>query len=104
MCCAEVIVSATKGLYFLGFRFDTGSIGEAVCGIVAEARGAGLDFVVHTPPIGFIKSEHEIGGCVEFVVENQAPLIFIAGGMPQQEIPASRIADHPEARGGSGYA
>jgi len=189
MLCEE-IVSASEGLYFLGFRFDAGSIEEAVCGIVAEGHGdfkyvvtpnvhhvvkmqddpstmqplyerawrvfcdsrvlsrlarfrgrtlpvipgsdltaqliaraaelrlkiaiigstvaacavliekyPGLDFVVHTPPMGFIKSEHEIRRCVEFVVDNQAPLIFLAVGMPQQEILASRIADHPQARG-----
>jgi len=183
-------VSTTTGLNFLGFRFDTGSIEEAVCGIVAEARegfkyvvtpnvhhivkildnpatmqpiyerawrvycdsrvlsrlarfsgralpvitgsdltahliaraaalrltiaiigptvaecavlmekNPGLDVVVHTPPMGFIKSEHEIQRCVEFVVTNQAPLIFLAVGMPQQEILACHIADHPQARG-----
>ena len=183
-------MSATEGLYFLGFCFDTGSIEEAICDILAEtredfkyvvtpnvhhvvkmlddpatmqplyerawrvfcdsrvlsrlarftgqslpvvtgsdltahliARAAelrltiaiigptvaacaaliekypGLDFVVHTPPMGFIKSEHEIRRCVEFVVEKQAPLVFLAVGMPQQEILACRIADHPQARG-----
>ena len=183
-------MSTTVGLHFLGLRFDTGSIEEAVCGIVAEAREdfkyvvtpnvhhivklydnpatmqplyerawrvfcdsrvlsrlarfsgralpvitgsdltarliaraaelrltiaiigptvaacaaliekyPGLNVVVHTPPIGFIKSKHEIRRCVEFVVKNQAPLTFLAVGMPQQEIVASHIADHPQARG-----
>ena len=32
-------MSATEDLDFLGVRFDTGSIEEAVCGIVAEAFG-----------------------------------------------------------------
>ncbi len=59
----------------------------------------GLDISVHTPPMGFIKSEQEIQRCVEFVVERQAPLIFLAVGMPQQEILACRIANHPQARG-----
>jgi exopolysaccharide biosynthesis WecB/TagA/CpsF family protein len=184
------VLSTTVGLYFLGLRFDTGSIEEAVCGIVAESGGdfkyvvtpnvhhvvkilddpatvrtlyerawrvfcdsrvlsrlawftgqslpvvtgsdltaqlieraaelglkiavigptvsacaaltakhPGLDVVVHTLPMGFIKSEHEIRRCVEFVVENQASLVFLAVGMPQQEILASHIADHPQARG-----
>ena len=184
-------MSATEGLYFLGFRFDTESIEEAACGILAETRGdfkyvvtpnvqhvvktfdnpaalqplyerawrvfcdsrvlsrlarffygqslpvltgsdltarliaraaelhlkiaiigptvascavliekyPGLDFMVHTPPMGFIKSEHEIRRCVELVVDNPVSLIFLAVGMPQQEILASRIADHPQARG-----
>jgi Glycosyl transferase WecG/TagA/CpsF family len=36
---------------------------------------------------------------VDFVVKAGAPLIFLAVGRPQQEILASRIADHPQARG-----
>lgn len=77
----------------------------AIIGPAAEACAAliekypGLDIVVHTPPMGFIKSEHEIRRCVEFVVETQAPLIFFAVGMPQQEILACHIANHPQARG-----
>ena len=70
----------------------------AACAVLKE-KYPGLDIVVHTPPMGFIKSEHEIRRCVEFVVERQAPLIFLAVGMPQQEILARRIADHPQARG-----
>ncbi len=58
-----------------------------------------LDFAVYTPPMGFIQSEDETRRCVEFVVETQAPLVFLAVGMPAQEILANRIADHPEARG-----
>ena len=58
-----------------------------------------LNIVVHTPPMGFIKSEHEVQKCVDFVVRTQAPLIFLAVGMPQQEILAAYIADHPQARG-----
>jgi N-acetylglucosaminyldiphosphoundecaprenol N-acetyl-beta-D-mannosaminyltransferase len=59
----------------------------------------GLDIMFHTPPMGFIKSEHEVKKCVEFAVKTQAPIIFLAVGMPQQEILAHRIVDHPEARG-----
>jgi exopolysaccharide biosynthesis WecB/TagA/CpsF family protein len=183
-------MSRTAGVYFHGYRFDTGSIEEAVCTILAETRGSfkyvvtpnvhhmvkmlddpasmrplyeqawrvfcdsrvlsrlawlngrtlpvitgsdltahliaraaelcltiavigpaaedcaalqkkypGLDIAVHTPPMGFIKSESEIQRCVEFAVKTQAPLIFLAVGMPQQEILASRIAGHPQARG-----
>ena len=183
-------MSATEGVYFLGCRFDTGSIEKAVCSILAEMHGRfkyvvtpnvhhivkmlddpatmqplyerawqvfcdsrvlsrlarihgrtlpvitgsdltahliaraaelhltiaiigpasevcaalietypGLDIVVHTPPMGFINSEHEIRKCVEFVLQTQAPLIFLGVGMPQQEMLASRIAGHPEARG-----
>jgi exopolysaccharide biosynthesis WecB/TagA/CpsF family protein len=58
-----------------------------------------LSVVVHTPPMGFIKSKHEVQKCVEFVVNTQASLIFLAVGMPQQEILARHIADHPQARG-----
>jgi N-acetylglucosaminyldiphosphoundecaprenol N-acetyl-beta-D-mannosaminyltransferase len=53
----------------------------------------------HTPSMGFINSEHEVQCCVNFVVETEAPLIFLAVGMPQQEILARRIANDPQARG-----
>ena len=49
--------------------------------------------------MGFIKSELEVQKCVDFVVNSQAPLVFLALGMPQQEILANRIAEHPHARG-----
>jgi exopolysaccharide biosynthesis WecB/TagA/CpsF family protein len=49
--------------------------------------------------MGFIKSEHEVQKCVNFAVKTRAPLIFLAVGMPQQEILARHIVDHPEARG-----
>ena len=64
-----------------------------------ERRYPGLNVVLHTPPMGFITSEHEIRKCVDFVVKAQAPLTFLAVGMPQQEILAGHIADHPQARG-----
>ncbi len=64
-----------------------------------RSRYPGINVVFHTPPMGFIKSEHEVQKCVDFVVETQAPLIFLAVGMPQQEILSQHIADHPQARG-----
>lgn len=64
-----------------------------------QDRYPGLNVLVHTLPIGFIKSEREIRKCVDFVVNTQAPLVFLAVGMPQQEILANHIANHPEARG-----
>jgi N-acetylglucosaminyldiphosphoundecaprenol N-acetyl-beta-D-mannosaminyltransferase len=70
----------------------------AACAALTE-RYPGLDVVFHTPPMGFIKSEHEIQKCVDFVVNARAPLIFLAVGMPQQEILARHIADLPHARG-----
>jgi N-acetylglucosaminyldiphosphoundecaprenol N-acetyl-beta-D-mannosaminyltransferase len=77
----------------------------AVIGPTAETcavlrnRYPGLNVRVHTPPMGFIKSEAEVEKCVDFVVKTQAPLVFFAVGMPQQEILANHIADHPRARG-----
>lgn len=68
------------------------------CAVLAK-NYPGLEIAIHTPPMGFIKSDIEIEKCVEFVVEAQAPLTFLAVGMPQQEILASRIADHPQSRG-----
>lgn len=64
-----------------------------------ESRYPGIKVVLHTPPMGFITSEQEVRKCVDFVVEAQSPLTLLAVGMPQQEILASRIADHPRARG-----
>jgi N-acetylglucosaminyldiphosphoundecaprenol N-acetyl-beta-D-mannosaminyltransferase len=183
-------MSRRESVYFLGCRFDTGSIDEAVCTILAEARGCfkyvvtpnvhhmvrlledpatmqplyerawrvfcdsrvlsrlawfsglrlpvitgsdltarliarakeqrftialvgptaaacaalrcrypGLNIVFHTPPMGFINSQHEVRKCVDFIVEARASLIFLAVGMPQQEILACHIADNPQARG-----
>jgi len=183
-------MSIGESVYFLGSRFDTGSVEEAACNILAEARGGfkyvvtpnvhhmvrlledpatmqplyeqawrvfcdsrvlsclawlsgrrlpvitgsdltahliarateqrltiavigptaaacvalgdrypGLNIVFHTPPMGFIKSEYEVQKCVDFVAKTRAALAFLALGMPQQEILASHIADHPQARG-----
>jgi N-acetylglucosaminyldiphosphoundecaprenol N-acetyl-beta-D-mannosaminyltransferase len=178
-------MSRGESVYFLGSRFDTGSIEEVVCDILAETRGCfkyvvtpnvyhmvrlledpatvqplyerawrvfcdsrvlsrlawfsgrclpvitgsdltarliarsgeqrltialigcaalgsrypGVNVVFHTPPMGFIKSEQEVQKWVGFVVKTQASLIFLAVGMPQQEILARHIADHPQARG-----
>jgi N-acetylglucosaminyldiphosphoundecaprenol N-acetyl-beta-D-mannosaminyltransferase len=64
-----------------------------------EDRYPRLDVKCHTPPMGFIKSEHEVEKCIDFVAKSQAPLIFLAMGTPQQEILASHIADHPQVRG-----
>jgi exopolysaccharide biosynthesis WecB/TagA/CpsF family protein len=70
----------------------------AACAALGS-RYPGLNVMFHTPPMGFIKSEHEVKKCVDFVVKTQAPLIFLAVGMPQQEILARHIADHPQVRG-----
>jgi N-acetylglucosaminyldiphosphoundecaprenol N-acetyl-beta-D-mannosaminyltransferase len=70
----------------------------AACEALAS-RYPGLDAEFHTPPMGFINVEHEVQKCIDFVIKTQAPLTFLAVGMPQQEILANRIADYPEARG-----
>ena len=70
----------------------------AACARLQE-RYPGLNVVVYTLPMGFIKSELEVQKSVDFVVKTQAPLVFLAVGMPQQEILANHIADHPQARG-----
>jgi N-acetylglucosaminyldiphosphoundecaprenol N-acetyl-beta-D-mannosaminyltransferase len=59
----------------------------------------GLRVKSYSPKMGFIKSELEVRKCVDFVIKAEAPLVFLAVGRPQQEILASRIADHPQARG-----
>jgi N-acetylglucosaminyldiphosphoundecaprenol N-acetyl-beta-D-mannosaminyltransferase len=81
-------------------RLTIALIGPTAAGCAAlGSRYPGLNVQFHTPPMGFIKSEHEVQKCVDFVVETRAPLIFLAVGMPQQEILARRVADHPQARG-----
>jgi exopolysaccharide biosynthesis WecB/TagA/CpsF family protein len=71
---------------------------DAACAAL-QSTYPGVDVEFHTPPMGFIKSEHEVQKCIDFVVKTQASLIFLALGMPQQEILARHIADHPQARG-----
>jgi N-acetylglucosaminyldiphosphoundecaprenol N-acetyl-beta-D-mannosaminyltransferase len=71
---------------------------DAACARLQD-RYPGLGVVSHTPRMGFIRSELEVRKCVDFVIKAQAPLVFLAVGRPQQEILASRIADHPQARG-----
>jgi exopolysaccharide biosynthesis WecB/TagA/CpsF family protein len=70
----------------------------AACATLQD-RYPGLSVEVHTPPMGFIESQHEIQKCVDFAARTQARLTFIAVGMPQQEILACHIAEHPQARG-----
>ena len=64
-----------------------------------EDRYPGLNVECHTPPMGFIRSEHELEECIDFVAKTRAPLIFLAVGTPQQEILARHIADRPQVRG-----
>lgn len=59
----------------------------------------GLDFEVHTPPFGFMASPADVARAIAFVVETDAPLVFLAVGMPQQEQLARRLLDEPKARG-----
>jgi N-acetylglucosaminyldiphosphoundecaprenol N-acetyl-beta-D-mannosaminyltransferase len=81
-------------------RLNVVLIGPAAAACAAlRSRYPGLNVEFHTPPMGFINSEHEVQKCIDFVINAQAPLVFLAVGMPQQEILAGRIADRPEARG-----
>ncbi len=91
---ADLITRAAKQRLTVAVIGPTG----AACALLQD-RYPGLNVGVHTPPMGFIKSELEVQKCVDFVVKTEAPLVFLAVGMPQQEILANRIADHPQARG-----
>jgi exopolysaccharide biosynthesis WecB/TagA/CpsF family protein len=71
----------------------------AAASAALQSRYPGINLMVHTPPMGFITSKHEVRKCVDFILKTQAPLIFLAVGMPQQEILAHHIADDPEVRG-----
>ena len=66
---------------------------------VLRNRYSGLNVEVHTPPMGFVRSEREIQKCLDFVAKTQASLIFLAVGTPQQEILARYIADRLQVRG-----
>jgi N-acetylglucosaminyldiphosphoundecaprenol N-acetyl-beta-D-mannosaminyltransferase len=70
----------------------------AACAVLVDTY-PGLNIVLHTPPMGFTKSEHEVQKCVDFVAKAQAPLVFLAVGMEQQLILVDHIADHPQAGG-----
>ena len=48
---------------------------DAACAALVR-RYAGLNIVFHTPPMGFINSQHEVQKCIDFIVKAQAPLIF----------------------------
>ena len=58
-----------------------------------------LRIVTHTPPMGFIHSEAAVKDCVEAVVRERAPLVFLAVGMPRQLILAHKIASSGGAIG-----
>ena len=58
-----------------------------------------LDIVCHTPPMGFIEREADVARCIEFVVREQAALVFLAVGAPRQELLASRLAADPRVTG-----
>ncbi len=58
-----------------------------------------LSFICHAPPFGFIKDAGEVDKAVRFVVEAEAPLVFLAVGTPQQEVLARRLKNEPGARG-----
>ena len=70
----------------------------AACAALGS-RYPSINVVFNAPPMGFINSEHEVQKCIDFVVSTHAPLTFLAVGMPQQEILARHIANHPQARG-----
>lgn len=91
---AELITRAAKQRLTIAVIGPT----RAVCARLQD-KYPGLDVTVHTPQMGFIKSKFEVQKCVDFVVKTQAPLVFLAVGMPQQEILANHIADHPQAQG-----
>ncbi|KAB2913854.1 MAG: WecB/TagA/CpsF family glycosyltransferase [Hyphomicrobiaceae bacterium] len=64
-----------------------------------RARYPRLLAACHTPPMGFIEHEAEIVRCIDFVVRERAPLVFLAVGTPRQELLAKRLAEHAGATG-----
>ncbi len=53
----------------------------------------------YAPPMNFVRSDAEVAKCIDFVVDAASDLVFLAVGMPQQEILARRIGERPEAKG-----
>ncbi len=49
------------------------------------------NFQHYSPPMGFIKCEHEILKCIELIKNASADITFLAVGSPQQEILADRV-------------
>jgi exopolysaccharide biosynthesis WecB/TagA/CpsF family protein len=72
--------------------------GESACARLL-ARFPRLDMQSYAPPMGFIGSEVEIEKCIDFVLKSGAGIIFLAVGMPQQEILAQRLAERGDAAG-----
>jgi N-acetylglucosaminyldiphosphoundecaprenol N-acetyl-beta-D-mannosaminyltransferase len=64
-----------------------------------RARFPRLAIALHTPPFGFIADQSEVARCIEFVVREQAALVFLGVGSPRQEILAARIAADGRATG-----
>src|SRR5215831_241622 len=58
-----------------------------------------LSITSHTPPMGFIHQEKEIAACIDFVKRERAPLVFLAIGMPRQEMLANRLAADKDTTG-----
>ena len=60
-----------------------------------RSRYPGLHIELHTPPMGFINSEHEVKKCIDFVIKAQAPFVFLAVGMPQQRFSPAALPTGP---------
>jgi len=53
----------------------------------------------HVPPMGVLENDAAMEACVAAVLAAKADYVLLAIGSPQQELLASRIASHPQARG-----
>jgi N-acetylglucosaminyldiphosphoundecaprenol N-acetyl-beta-D-mannosaminyltransferase len=95
---SDLTVRLLKQASARGLKITIIGSSEADCAKLGE-KFPTLRIERHTPPVGFIESEDQIQRCIDFVVKTRAPLVFLALGTPRQEILASRIADHPAARG-----
>src|SRR5262249_56821862 len=58
-------------------RLTIALIGPTAAACAAlRSRYPGLNVVFHTPPMGVIKSEHEVKKCVDFFLKTQTVLSF----------------------------
>jgi exopolysaccharide biosynthesis WecB/TagA/CpsF family protein len=48
--------------------------------------------VHHDPPMGFARNPVEVEKCVQVILDNPAPFVFLAVGSPRQEIVADAVA------------
>ena len=68
--------------------------GDEELALRLRARYGLTDLVQHRPPMGFIRDETAVAGCIAFARQARARFLFIACGAPQSEQLSLRITEH----------